>query len=70
MLHLGPIWYHSEPSDVPYSQTALCILRADEICRTRAVALDFFRQIVKSRRKWLTYIFLFLTLQAFLSIPI
>ena len=20
MLHLGPIWYHSEPSDVPYSQ--------------------------------------------------
>ena len=18
--HLGPIWYHSEPSDVPYSQ--------------------------------------------------
>ena len=20
MLHLGPIWYRSEPSDVPYSQ--------------------------------------------------
>ena len=20
MLHLGPIWYHSEPSDAPYSQ--------------------------------------------------
>ena len=20
MLHLGPIWYHSEPSDVPYSK--------------------------------------------------
>ena len=20
MLHLGPIWYHSEPSGVPYSQ--------------------------------------------------
>ena len=20
MLHLGPIWYHSEPSDVPYSE--------------------------------------------------
>ena len=20
MLHSGPIWYHSEPSDVPYSQ--------------------------------------------------
>ena len=20
MLHLGLIWYHSEPSDVPYSQ--------------------------------------------------
>ena len=20
MHHLGPIWYHSEPSDVPYSQ--------------------------------------------------
>ena len=20
MLHLGPIWYHSEPSDVPYYQ--------------------------------------------------
>ena len=20
MLHLGPIWYHSEPSDVSYSQ--------------------------------------------------
>ena len=20
MLHLGPIWYHSESSDVPYSQ--------------------------------------------------
>ena len=20
MVHLGPIWYHSEPSDVPYSQ--------------------------------------------------
>ena len=20
MLHLGTIWYHSEPSDVPYSQ--------------------------------------------------
>ena len=20
MLHLGPIWYHSEHSDVPYSQ--------------------------------------------------
>ena len=20
MLHLGPTWYHSEPSDVPYSQ--------------------------------------------------
>ena len=20
MLHLGPIWYHSEPLDVPYSQ--------------------------------------------------
>ena len=23
MLHLGPIWYHSEPSDVPYSQNLL-----------------------------------------------
>ena len=23
MLHLGPIWYHSEPSDVPYSENLL-----------------------------------------------
>ena len=23
MVHLGPIWYHSEPSDVPYSENLL-----------------------------------------------
>ena len=23
MLHLGPIWYHSEPSDVRYSENVL-----------------------------------------------
>ena len=23
MLNLGPIWYHSEPSDVPYSPNQL-----------------------------------------------
>ena len=31
MLHLGPIWYHSEPSDVPYFPNQF--LRWDLFCR-------------------------------------
>ena len=24
--HLGPIWYHSEPSDIPYPQTSFLVV--------------------------------------------
>ena len=46
MLHLGPIWYHSEPSDVPYFQNLL---------RPNSWFALFLQQNDSSNRVWLSY---------------
>ena len=64
LLHLGPIWYHSEPSDVPYSQNlprqiswiGLFLQQNDSNnakCRWRSDRLDgavSFRELLGQKR--------------------